>query len=111
MQYYGLKSIVASLKQPIELKCSSDSFYAKSTRVAPYIEPTFTKQEYPSEKPAILLVSAVGASGKSTTAHVLVFDTGLPILHLAKHKPVGDNSLTGILTSAYLIEKVSAEKL
>lgn len=108
MQYYGLKSVIASLKQPIELKSTSDSFYLKSARVAPYIEPTFSKIEYPTEKPAILLVSAVGASGKSTTAQALAFDTHLPILDLAKHKPVGDNTLTGIITSAYPIEKVGS---
>ncbi len=68
----------------------------------------FTKEEYPTEKPAIWLVSAVGASGKTTTARALAFDTGLPILDLAKHKPVGDNTLTGILTSAYPIERVGA---
>lgn len=108
MQYYGLKSIVASQKQQIEVKSQSDSFFRKPERVAPYIEPTFTKEEYPTEKPAILLVSAVGASGKTTTGHALAHDTGLPILDLAKHKPVGDNTLTGILTTAYPIEQVGA---
>lgn len=108
MQYYGLKSIVASQKQPIQLKAPTESFFVKTSRVAPFIEPTFTKDEYPTERPAILLVSAVGASGKTTSAHALAFDTGLPILDLAKHKPVGDNTLTGILTSAYPIEKVGA---
>lgn len=106
MQYYGIKSVIASQKQLIELKSPTESFYLRSARVTPYIEPTFTKEEYPTEKPAILLVSAVGASGKSTTANALAFDTGLPILDLAKHKAVGDNTLTGILTSAYPIEKV-----
>ena len=108
MQYYDLKSVIASQKQPIALKAPSDSFFLKSTRVTPYIEPTFTKEEYPTETPAILLVSAVGASGKTTTAHALAYDTGLPVLDLAKHKPVGDNTLTGILTSAYPIEQVGA---
>lgn len=75
-------------------------------RVSPYIEPRFSKIEFPEEKPSILLVSAVGASGKTTTAHALSFDTQLPVLDLAKHKPVGDNTLTGILTTAYPITKV-----
>jgi hypothetical protein len=108
MQYYGLQSIVASQKKPIELKSPSESFFMKTARVTPYIEPSFTKEDCPSEKPAILLVSAVGASGKSTTAQALAFDTGLPILDLAKHKPVGDNTLTGTLTSAYPVEKIGA---
>ena len=44
--------------------------------------------------------------GETTTANALSYDTKLPILDLAKHKPVADNTLTGLLTSAYPIEKV-----
>jgi len=75
-------------------------------RVFPYIEPNFSKVEYNREKPTILLISAMGASGKTTTARALAFDTNLPILDLAKHPSVGANTLTGILTSAYPIEKM-----
>jgi hypothetical protein len=106
MQYYGLKSIVASQKTPISLRVTSDSFFIKSERITPFIAPSFTKIEFPNEKPAILLVSAVGASGKTTTAYALSFDTHLPILDLAKHKAVGDNTLTGILTTVYPIEEI-----
>src|SRR5437867_9094367 len=106
MQYNVLKSIVASQKSPIALQAASDSFFVKLTRVAPYIEPRFSKIEFSKEKPSILLVSAVGASGKTTTAHALSFDIQLPVLDLAKHKAVGDATLTGILTSAHPIEKV-----
>ena len=80
----------------------------KPTRVDPYIEPSFSKMEFPKEKPSILLVSAVGASGKTTAAHALSFDIQLPILDLAKHKAVGDNTLTGILTTAYSVDKIGA---
>ncbi len=106
MQYYGLKSILASQKSLVAVHASSDSFFVQSQKVQPYIEPSFSKVEYPTEKPSILLISAVGASGKTTTARALSFDTQLPILDLAKHKPVGDNTLTGILTTAYPIERV-----
>ena len=106
MKYKILKSIVASQKDPTTLQGSSDSFFVKSTRVAPYIEPDFSKVAFPKEKPSILLVSAVGASGKTTAAHALSFDMQLPILDLAKHKAVGDNTLTGILTTSYPIDKV-----
>lgn len=106
MKYDAFKSIVGSRKQPIELQRPSDSFFVMPTRIAPYIEPSFSKVDFPKEKPAILLVSAVGASGKTTTARALSFDTQLPILDLAKHKAVGADALTGILTSAYPIEKV-----
>jgi len=108
MEYRALKSIVASRKEPVALETRSDSFFIKPTRVAPYIEPGFSKIEFPKEMPSILLVSAVAASGKTTTAHALSFDIKLPVLDLAKHKPVGDNTLTGILTSAYPIEEVGA---
>lgn len=108
MKYSAFKSVVSSRKQSIELRTASNSFYMSTARVFPYIEPSFSKIEFPKEKPSILLVSAVGASGKTTTAQALSFDTNLPILDLAKHKAVGDNTLTGILTSAYAIEKVGA---
>jgi hypothetical protein len=108
VNYYSLKSILSSRKEFIDVKSASDSFFLTPKRVSPYIEPTFTKEEYPTEQPAILLVFAVGASGKTTTAHALAHDTRLPILDLAKHKPVGDNTLTGILTTVYPIEKVGA---
>jgi hypothetical protein len=106
MQYNAFRSIVASQKAPLALSAPSDSFFVKAVRVSPYIEPRFSKIEFPKEKPSILLVSAVGASGKTTTAHALSFDTQLPILDLAKHKPVGDNTLTGVITTAYPITKV-----
>jgi hypothetical protein len=108
MHYNALKSIAGSQKLPIPLQTPSESFYLRTENVEPYIEPTFTKEEYPTKKPTILLVSAVGASGKSTTAHKLAHDTGLPILDLAKHKTVAANALTGILTDAYPIDKVGA---
>lgn len=106
MQYYALKSILASRKAPIPLQADSSSFFVQSIRPSPYIEPAFSKIEFPSEKPSIIVVSAVGAAGKTTTARALSFDTGLPILDLARHKPVADNTLTGILTTAYPIDKV-----
>ncbi|MBX3373069.1 MAG: hypothetical protein KF817_04485 [Phycisphaeraceae bacterium] len=106
MQYYTLKSILASRKAPTPLQAGSSSFFVQSTRPSPYIEPAFSKIEFPSEKPPIIVVSAVGAAGKTTTARALSFDTQLPILDLAKHKPVGDNTLTGILTTAYPIDRV-----
>ena len=101
MKYNALKSIIASQKDSVTLQSPSDSFFVKPTRVDPYIEPGFSKIEFPKEKPSILLVSAVGASGKTTAAHALSFDIQLPILDLAKHKAVGDNTLTGILTTVY----------
>ncbi len=108
MKYRAFRSIVNSQKQPIQLATASDSFFAKIDRVNPYIEPSLSKIDFPTEKPPLILVTAMGASGKTTTAHALSFDTNLPVLDLARHKPVGDNTLTGILTSAYPIERIGA---
>ncbi len=106
MNYNAFKSIVSSRKQPIPLSNPLGSFYQQPQRPQPYIEPRLSKLEFPVEKPPLLLVTAMGASGKTTTARSLSADIGLPVLDLAAHKPVGDNTLTGILTSAYAIEKV-----
>lgn len=101
MNYYGLKSIVTSQKQQVDLGVKSDSFFACAKRQETYVEPKFAKIEFPIEQPTIILVSAVGASGKTSTAHALSVDTGFPILDLAKHEPVGGSSLAGILIDHY----------
>ncbi len=106
MNYNAFKSIISSRKQPIPLSNPLESFYHQAQRPQPYIEPRLTKLEFPVEKPPLLLVTAMGASGKTTTARSLSADIGLPVLDLATHKPVGDNTLTGILTSSYAIERV-----
>lgn len=106
MKYEALRSIVASRKQPLGLQSPSDSFFVCPERVSPYIEPNFSKIEFPREKPSNLLLSAIGASGKTTAAQALSFDIKLPILDLARHKAVGDNTLTGVLTTAYPISSV-----
>ena len=108
MNYALLKSLIASHKNPIAPQRTSGSFFVKSTRVHPYTEPSFSKLEFPVEKPSLLLVSANGASGKTTTAHALSHDISLPVLDLAKHKAVGDNTLTGVITNAYPIHTVGA---
>lgn len=101
MKYYHLKSIISSAKKTFQLQNPTESFSVARESTDPYIEPEFEKVIYESEQPTILLISAVGASGKSALARTLSAQTKLPLLDLAKHKPVGDNTLTGILTSAY----------
>jgi len=107
MQYYSLKSLLSSKKINIPPLGSSESFYVSACKPSNFIDPRFTKIEFPCEKPSIILVSAVGASGKTTTANALSFDTKIPILDLAKHKPVGDNSFTGIITNSYDVIQMS----
>lgn len=108
MNYQLLKSLVASRKTRLTPSAPSASFAVCEERPKPYIEPTFSKVEFSTEKPSILLVSAIAASGKTTTAKALSYDLGLPILNLTRHKAVGDNTLTGVLTNAYPISCVGS---
>ena len=108
MNYQLLKSLIAARKTPIAPSTPSASFAICKKRPQPYIEPTFSKVEFPTEKPSILLISAIAVSGKSTTAKALSFDMELPILDLTQHKAVGDKTLTGIITDAYPADSVGA---
>ena len=107
MNYYQLKSIVSAGKKQFALKEVSSSFFVAGERTQPYIEPTFEKVLYEAEKPTIILISAVGATGKSALAYQLSRDTNLPILDLGKHKPVGDNTLTGLMTHSFDMKDIS----
>ena len=49
----------------------TDSFYIAPPRSTPYIEPTFSKIVFEAERPQVILISAVGATGKSALVHVL----------------------------------------
>jgi hypothetical protein len=108
MDFYALQSIVGSQKQYFKMKVETDSFRVAAKRTEPYIKPTFSKILYEAERPTVILISAVGATGKSTLGQVLSNETGLPLLDLGKHKPVGDNSLRGLLTSAFPVESLTA---
>ena len=90
------------------MKAVTDSFAVAPVRDAPYIEPSFTKNEFNVEKPQVLLISAVGATGKSTLAQALSSRLNLPLLSLGRHKPVGDNTLTGLLTTSFPVDQLSA---
>ena len=108
MNFYNFQSIIGSQKRAFEMKAATDSFAVADARKDPYIEPTFTKSEFDVEKPNVLLISAVGATGKSTLAQVLSNRLNLPLLSLGRHKPVGDNTLTGLLTTSFPVDQLSA---
>jgi hypothetical protein len=109
MDYYHLKSILAARKRQFHLRETSESFFIAGERTKPYIEPSFEKVlEFERERPTVILISAVGATGKTALARQLSRDTGLPIFDLSKHKPVGANTLTGLLTQAFDIKEISA---
>jgi len=108
MNYYHLKSILASGKKEFSLKESSDSFFIAGAKTKPYIEPSFDKIFYDAERPTVIFISAVGATGKTALAEELSRDVRLPIFDLSRHKPVGANTLTGLLTQAFDIRHISA---
>lgn len=109
MNYYDIKSIFSARKTHFELQATSDSLYIAEQRGKPYVEPSLAKVVgfEDVEKPKVILVSAVGATGKTALAQVLSNQTGLPILDLSKHKPVGDNTLTGIITTSFKTSDLS----
>jgi hypothetical protein len=108
MNFHNFQSIIGSRKRVFEMKAATDSFAISPARKQPYIEPSFTKNEFDVEKPGVLLISAVGATGKSTLAQVLSNRLDLPLLSLGRHKPVGDNTLTGLLTTSFAVDQLSA---
>ena len=108
MKYYDLKSMIAAKKKRIELAAPSLSFFTPATQGRTYIHPTFQKYIFDTKQPPIILISAVGATGKTALAENLARDIGLPLFDLAKHKPVGDNTLTGLLTSVFEVKQISA---
>ena len=107
MNYYNFKSILAANKVSFQMRSMTESLYIAQKRDKPYIEPTLEKVIFEAEKPKVILVSAVGATGKTALAQVLSNETGMPVLDLSKHKPVGDNTLTGIITTSFKTEDLS----
>ena len=106
MKYYHLKALLSARKTSIEVSHPSSSFATAGPNEKPYIEPTFEKVEFEKERPTVILVSAVGATGKTALARQLSRDLQLPLLDLAEHRPVGDNTLTGLLTSAFDVAEI-----
>ena len=99
--------MLAATKGTFPLAAPTESFYIVSERHPSYIEPRFDKLAYDSERPSVLLISAVGVTGKTTLANVLSHDVGIPLLDLSTHKPVADNTLTGVLHKAFNTEHYS----
>lgn len=108
MQYRHLRSLFGTRKKSIPLQVATDSFRNHHEDHSIFIEPTIEKIIFENEKPSIILVSAVGATGKTTLARKLSSETNLPVLDLGNHKPVGDNSLTGLITESFPIADVSS---
>lgn len=105
MKYYHLKSAISSNKSAIKISQPVPSFQV-SVPPRIYVEPTFEKVFFETERPAVVLISAVGASGKTALAQKLSSDLGMPRLDLSKHKPVGDKTLTGLLTDTFELTQI-----
>lgn len=69
-----------------------------------YVSPIFSIQSVSEnttfETATIVLISAAGATGKTTLTHQLSYDLGIPIWDLSKHDPVASNSLIGHLINS-----------
>ncbi len=107
MTYYQLKSIIMATKSTYEFQGSSASFGVVASRYPGFIEPSFDMILACDERPQVILISAVGATGKTTLASQLSFETKLPLLDLSQHKPVADNTLTGLITNSFAVETIS----
>lgn len=107
MQYYLLHSLVSSGKKVFELQTPSRSFRVASRPRRTYIEPTFEKVVFEHERPTVILISAVGATGKSMLASVLSSQTRLPLLDLAQHPPVAADALTGLIKKSFGVTQLS----
>ena len=108
MEYKHFRSLFNTRKNSIQPRLTTESFRVHPEDDSVYIEPTIEKIMFENEKPSIILVSAVGATGKTTLARKLSGQTNLPVLDLGIHKPVGDNSLTGLITESFPIAEVSS---
>ena len=101
------QSLVTSGKRSFSLKAGS-ALNVPESRKTPYIEPALEKEQFDhGEKPSVVLVSAVGATGKSALAQVLASTGTLPLLDLSKHKAVGDSTISGLLTNSFPASELS----
>ena len=100
MNFYDLLSKIKASKIQIDLDKPLPTFNIIE-RKETYIEPTFTKVEADYERPAIILISAIGATGKSALAQKLSFETKLPLFDLSKHNAVGDSTMSGLLFNSF----------
>ncbi len=69
-----------------------------------YVKPIFSIQSVSEaatfDSATIILISAAGATGKTTLTHQLSYEFGAPIWDLSKHDPVASHSLTGHLINS-----------
>lgn len=105
---WGFQTILGNIKkvatEPFNyhIKGETDSFRVEHEHNAKYVQPVLLSlnlfgEESSFEEAKIILISAVGATGKSTLAKELSFSLQCPIVDLGCSEVMGGNSLTGII--------------
>ena len=90
-------------KYPFEykLKANSNEFWLCETNNETYVDPEFSIiTEFSNcklDEAQVMLISAVGATGKSELTKKLSYSLKIPVVDLGKTKVVGGNSLTGLI--------------
>ena len=83
--------------------CDGEDFTIAKDQREEFVTPVFTVSQTSSskewDKTRIVLISAVGASGKSWLAERLSYDLKSPVINLGKMKVVASYSLTGVLNN------------
>ena len=80
----------------------TESFKLANSSNPKYVEPIFSIQQSSMDQTSfedatIILISAAGATGKTSLTEHLSNELSIPIFDLSKHDPVASNSLTGLL--------------
>jgi len=79
-----------------------DSFSIYDNNQPNFIEPDLNEIAGElSKKTKIVLITAAGATGKTALAKYISFEKRMPILDLSIHKAVGEDSFSGLLTTAF----------
>ena len=108
MEYRHLVSLFSRSKTPIALNQQPDFFKVHYRTDNDYVEPTIGKIEFRDRPaPSIILISAVGATGKTRLARELSSSTSLPVLDLSLCRTVGDRTLTGVVNDFFARHDVS----
>lgn len=85
-----------------ELKCNSKELWVSNEKSTFYVEPelSFVSELSTCDKiedSQVILVSAVGATGKSELTKSLSYDLKIPVVDLGNARVVASNSLTGLI--------------
>lgn len=105
---WGFQTILANIKKVVtvpfsyQIKGDTDSFRVEYEHNDKYVQPVLSSLNQFGDEPSfeearIILISAVGATGKSTLAKELSYFLKCPIVDLGCSEVMGGNSLTGII--------------